>query len=160
MVTVIMRHIILAPVAAFIVFVFVNAADKFSEWTGDPDDWMIVNAVTVPDFAAGTDPVILYDRTISKRFRAYWTVELQELTAHGAVHVCDSGEPQGNDYDPEEALARVRLFSWYMGRASPCDVSPGLNYVVKTIWRGRGVPMISNRSNVFTVFPPDDGAHP
>ena len=132
----------------FALLLFSALGLSWSVWTmvsTDPDAYMQVR-VSIPDHAAGDDPLITYDRIIHKPFRAAWLVEMHRFDGDVSRFVCSgAGE---NEYDPLEKIGEVHLYAWYMG--AECDVPPG-RYVLKTVWRTHTGVAIKNHSNTFTI---------
>lgn len=116
-------------------------------------NWFLVRNVNVPDFIEGEDPLIVYDREISKHFFATWNVEIREINSNGEINICEGSG--SSSYEPSDKLPHpgVRL-SWYIGK--DCHLKPG-TYVMQTTWEMRppGYPTkeTSFTSNQFEVLP-------
>ena len=77
-------------------------------------DWFVVRNVSVPDFIAGSDPPVNYDRVIKKEFFGRWSVEVHGTTQSTNYAIC-TGSGQ-NHYEPTETLPDTGVsMSWFMG---------------------------------------------
>ena len=112
-----------------------------------PQNWMIVDAVNIPDHKSGDDPLIVYDRDVVQPFHATWIASVFRLNGDDAEKVCEgSGE---NDYSPEVRIGQVHLYDWYLQTECPKVIG---DYVIKTKWiTSKGV-IIRNTSNVYRII--------
>lgn len=135
---------------ALLVFAFSEAAMFLRQHLRDPEDWMRVNRIAIPDHAAGTDPAVLYDRTVLRPFTAVWFVELRRLEPDAPAHtVCAaSGESL---YEPEEAVGTLPLSEYFGAR---CVLPPG-RYLARTLWRLENGLSLRHSTDPFTVTEPD-----
>jgi len=121
-----------------------------------PTDWFVLNEIFVPDHEAGSDPSILYDRTILSNHRGFWIAEAQRVNPDGRMGLFQNAcSGSGlDDYDRGEVLPKgnsVR-WSWFFGR--PCAVEPGVYRVQLTRDMSKpGYPVKQMRawSSTFTV---------
>lgn len=96
------------------------------------ESWLTVNEVFVPNFAAGTDPEIIYDRTIHENFSAFWIAEVQHPNDNGLWTTVCTGNGV-NEYDPSEVIPNntVRLLWFTNGTCG--KLRPG-SYRIKTTY--------------------------
>lgn len=121
-------------------------------------DWFEVHEVFVPDHVTGSNPFILYDRTIRSDFTGMWVVEAQRREPSGGFsNACSgSGVDDYTRYDnlPEDGVT----WTWFFGR--PCPIEPG-TYRLSVVYdmRKPEYPMKRYRtlSNVFNVLPVPSG---
>ena len=111
----------------------------------DPEDFMVVNKVYVPDFPPWIDVEMIYDRIIRQNFEATWTVTIENAIT--GVIVCKGSDT--SQYRVDEKLPAITL-EWYIGKS--CDLEPG-KYFLSTLWELDNGVLIDNTSNVFTVLP-------
>lgn len=114
--------------------------------------WFVVNEVFVPDHEYGTNPLMVYDRSIKEDFRGFWIVEVQRLGREGLWSNECSGSGT-SDYDITDFIVGNQVkWGWFIGR--PCAVSPG-DYRLRIGWtlRRLGWPEkeLAAFSNTFTV---------
>ncbi len=117
---------------------------KVAELSHAPVTWMNVNAVIVPDHERGTDPNVVYDRTVFRSFYGHWMVKVYEIGKK--YPVCFGSGSQV--FDPEDSLHEPTL-SQFIGRA--CNLKEG-SYLLRTTWVLEGDVAIRNTSNVFQVM--------
>lgn len=110
----------------------------------DPENFMVVNKIYIPDFYSWEDPVIVYDRTVVRDFVADWDVEVYQVG--DKTHSC-KGAGKAGEYKRGDDVSGNTL-GWYVGK--DCFYNPG-DYLARTRWTlGNGV-VIHNTSNVFIV---------
>jgi hypothetical protein len=118
-----------------------------------PITWFEVKNVAVPNFIAGTDPQIIYDRTVHKPFSATWNVEVHLAGDKTDFSYCTGSGVNNYEPSPEAKDANV-LLSWFIGK--DCHLPPG-QYLLQTNWeiRPEGYPTKreSYSSNLFRVLP-------
>lgn len=109
--------------------------------------------LNVPDFKAGGNPILFYDRTIHQEFKAEWIVEAQLIQSTGKpISVCTGvGE---NIFMPEKGLpAGGATLDWFMG--TNCNLGPGTYRLVANweIERPAATGNVTTRliSNLFEV---------
>lgn len=115
--------------------------------------WFEVDEIFVPDHAQGTNPNLIYNRTIKETFVGHWIVEAQRLQPNGFFKNECSGSGV-NEYDPTEVIVDDTVtWAWMFGK--PCAVPAG-TYRLKAIytltkpgWPEKGYIEFSN---VFTVL--------
>lgn len=118
------------------------------------DAWFEVHEIYVPNHVAGSDPMILYDRTIRENFTGFWVVEAQRRDSQGRFSNVCSGSGV-DDYTPEDFLPEEGVrWTWFFGRA--CAIPPG-TYRIAAVWdmRRPDYPLKRQRarSNLFEVLP-------
>lgn len=126
---------------------------EISQMRGDrslPGSAFMTASITVPSFHQGQDPAIIYDRDISRDFRASWLVEVQEVRARRTQSTPCSGSGVNEYAKGQEIPEAVALFKWYMGKSAPCALPPG-EYQLLTVWRLTTGQVIKARSNIFRI---------
>ena len=117
-------------------------------------DYFEVRQIGVPDFPLGTNPVIIYDRSVNKAFRGSYTVEVQEAGTLQPLPEC-TGSAEVN-YDPDKQLpvGGPTLF-WFIGHS--CIIPIG-SYRIEACWdihRDRATEVhYCKPSAIFSVFDP------
>ena len=114
--------------------------------------WFAVNEVYVPDHAEGSNPFMIYDRSIRENVRGFWIAEVQRVGSDGLFQNECSGFGT-SDYDTTEVIVDNTVsWEWFIGR--PCAVPPGryrirVSYTLKRAgWPEKEVLAFSN---TFTV---------
>lgn len=115
-------------------------------------DWLAVNEVFVPDHPQGTDPQVIYDRTIKEPVRGFWVVEIQNREVENLSFTECSGAGV-NDYETTDIIPGGTVsLSWLVGKN--CGLKPGryrlrLSYdVTRPGWSVKSFVVLSN---TFTV---------
>lgn len=116
--------------------------------------WFQVNDIFVPDHTTGTNPTMIYDRSVREDFKGFWIVEVQQVRTDGLFsHAC--GGFGTSLYSTDEVIEKNEVtWDWFIGR--PCAVAPGhyrlrVSYAMRrTGWPEKELTAISN---VFTVHP-------
>lgn len=124
----------------------------------DAADWWQVNDIFVPDHEAGSNPNMIYDRTILHPHRGFWVVEAQRqnVDMQGGVFGAACTGSGVNDYDMEDVIpGNTVTWAWFFGR--PCAIPPGVYRLQLT--KDMTVPdypvkSARNFSNVFRVYEP------
>lgn len=111
--------------------------------------WMPVSDMTVPDHAAGDDPIVAFHRVVTRDLRVEWTMEIHD--AETGQQVC--GGAGRSVYSPEEpSRIAVPMRTW-IGLPS-CRLEPG-SYRITGRWdlidRAGSLKVQTGRSNVFSV---------
>ena len=120
----------------------------------EPEDYFIVTGVTVGDAKEGTQPKVIYDRTIVRPFRATWTAAVLALPERDGVNygVCNNSSTA--DYEPSTKLPESVSLEWFIEK--DCNLGPG-RYVLRTTWEIKLDYNIRKyvraASNVFEVLP-------
>lgn len=147
-------EITVALLAVSSIIYFVDNMQQRSRDAVPAENWFRVNNIYVPDFRAGEQPNLTYDRTVVETFQGFWVVEFQRLDpATGAfVPICSGSGI--NDYDPSKFIPNnIVKMEWFVGKACT-DLPPG-NYRLRGSWslRRPGWPEKSlvTYSNVFRV---------
>ena len=151
-------EIIVAVILATVLIVpwmtmnLINDISRLQVQMTEPEDYLIVRGITVRDSVEGTDPVLIYDRTIVRPFRGKWIAGIFLLLDETGANygVCNnSGEA---DYQPETTLPATVKLAWYIER--DCKLEPG-KYVLKTTWEIKlphdVTKYVRATSNVFEV---------
>jgi len=112
-----------------------------------------VKSVSVPNFVAGDDPNMIYDRVIKKPFHATWSVEVHRVGGETDYAYCYGSGTQF--YEPKETLPKAGVtLSWFVGK--DCNLPEG-QYTLQASWeiRPEGYPTKNERvtSNLFRVLP-------
>lgn len=122
-------------------------------------NWFYPMHIFIPDHCAGSDPVVIYERMISKQFtgsyRAQFT-EVIDLNGNFGFPICvyQSGE---FEYRPRADIRATPKLSEFIGEA--CKLPPG-KYRQETTWHplrpGYVDETTSLVSNIFSVIPATD----
>lgn len=142
-----------------VALVLVTGVVQLSSFAGDQKKdrlpvgaWFEVGEIYVPDHAAGSNPLMIYDRTIREGFTGFWIAEVQRVKANGLFqHECSGfGTSQ---YSTDEIIENNEVtWEWFLGR--PCEVPPG-RYRIRTSYtlKRAGWPEkeMTAISNIFTV---------
>lgn len=119
-----------------------------------PQDFFIINDLTVSDAVVGQQPQVTYDRTIVRSFRGVWTAAVFALPDRDGVNygVCNNSGTA--DYEPAAKLPSTVSLEWFIEK--DCGLKPG-KYVLRTIWEiGLDYNIrkfVRATSNVFEIFP-------
>lgn len=112
-----------------------------------------IKNLAIPNFIAGTDPQITYDRVVKKTFSGTWNVEVHLAGDKSDYSFCTGSGVNEYALSPEGKDANVSL-SWFMGK--DCHLPPG-QYFLQANWEIRpdGYPTKreSYSSNLFRVLP-------
>jgi hypothetical protein len=115
--------------------------------------WFSVTEIFVPDHLAGTDPVMVYDRTIFENVRGFWIVEVQRRE-YGDLSFTECTGYGINDYDVSDVIPENKVsLSWFIGRQ--CNLKPGTYRLrVSYSFKKDGWPVkdLTVLSNTFVVF--------
>ena len=147
-----------AAIFAFLTFIAVNQSwvlfQDNQQWSRDQQpisDWFTPTQLYVPDFASGTDPQIVYDRTIKQAFHVIWSVNVQKILDSGFANVCTN--LGSADFTPELKLPPDGItLNKFVGK--DCSLKEGKYriYVTWTVLRQSYSNVRLNLiSNVFTV---------
>lgn len=102
-------------------------------------DWFEITEIFVPDHAVGSNPDMIYGRTIHVAHRGFWVAEVQRVNPGGHEGVFQNACTGSgvNEYEEDEVLIEQTVtWSWFFGR--PCRVGPGV-YRVK-LTRDMAIP--------------------
>ncbi len=148
------------PLATLFVGVFL-ATVSFSSYR-NISDWFYLQtdisnifeaSVNVPDFSAGQNPLVLYDRKIHQGFNGDWTVEVKILD--GKNTVCRGGATNVT-YDIDEKLDPSKItFDWFVGSDCSKTLKSGMYYLevnYRLRIEGRPVRYMTIQSNIFRVL--------
>jgi hypothetical protein len=147
-----LAELAVAIVIAIGVIYFSNLSIQQYRATIPPNAWIAINEVFVPDYAAGEDPLIIYDRTVRQNFSGLWVVEVQREEPDALFSPVCVGTGATN-YSTDVVLPERRVaLSWYIGK--DCNLKPG-RYRLRSTWTIQ-MPdwpekKTSNTSNIFTV---------
>jgi hypothetical protein len=139
---------------ALIAFIlYLQIYDRFV--TLQPVSAFFTAAVTVPDFAVGTDPLIYYKRDIRQNFVADFTVTVRNTD--GTQTGC-RGRGEGFPYKIDQPLKPGDVtLTWYVYDECTLDLLPG-QYYLETLYEIRLEELprkfLTTLSNVFTVYDP------
>lgn len=124
-----------------------------------PSAWFQINEVFVPDHRVGSNPKMIYDRTVRERFRGFWIVEVQRFEPGGRDTDLFSPACSGSgisEYEPADYIPdNTVTWQWFIGRE--CDVPPGQYRLRVTIsmkrpgWPEKEIAPVY--SNMFRVKP-------
>ena len=123
----------------------------------EPDAWWEVNEIFVPDHVEGSNPEMVYDRTVREDHRGFWVAEVQRVVvgAKGTVFSQACTGSGVDDYETTDFIpGNTVTWNWFLGR--PCVVPPGEYRIQLTKDMTKpGWPVKQSRdlSNVFTVEP-------
>lgn len=120
------------------------------------EEWFVLHEVFVPDHRVGSDPEVLYDRTILSDHRGFWIAEVQRVSPDGRDGVFQNACTGAGvaEYDMNEVLSLDNSvkWSWFFGR--PCVIPPGTYRVQLTrdmVKPGWPVKQMRSWSNTFQV---------
>lgn len=151
-------EIMMAGAVALGLLIFLDAREKQQRDSVEASDWFVVNDIYIPDHEVGSNPLLIYDRTVIEPHRGFWVVEAQRQTVPGEARFFNECSGSGVDnYDmvdliPEEGVR----WDWFFGR--DCTVPPGTYRVemtkdmVKPGYTSK--TMLPEYSNTFTVYAP------
>lgn len=115
-------------------------------------DFFTVREINIPDFVEGSDPVVVYDRTIKRDFIGTFIVEIHKAETSANYAVCSNSAAR--NYKAGEKPPPTVTLKWFVDR--DCGLSAG-QYVAETTWKieAEGYPAkeYSATSNVFRVLP-------
>jgi hypothetical protein len=116
-------------------------------------NWFTVNDIYIPDFHAGENPTVVYDRTIKEPFRGFWVMEVERFDGEGKTILECTGAGV-NDYEVTDYIPNNEVtFEWFLGKKCP-DLEPG-SYRIRGTWKMKrdGWPekQIIKYSNEFKV---------
>lgn len=145
-----------AIIAFLLFYMVIQLSERFAQQQQamvPADAWFRVNEVFVPDHKSGSNPALIYDRTILENFRGFFVVEVQQQLDNGLWFSICSGSGL-SDYEVGEAIPdNTVTWDWFVTR--PCDVPPG-TYRVRTSWELKRIGWPTKEavslSNVFKVY--------
>lgn len=122
--------------------------------TYKPISWIFEASLTIPDFKAGTNPMIDYKRTIHEDFRATPLIEIKDIDNQT---VCREDRNKTFSYEAGEPLSpEDRNLKWFMIGASCLDTLKPGHYYIQTDWNimrpNMPVRNFRLRTNIFEVF--------
>lgn len=138
---------------AFIVATTGRAVYDF--WVdAQPTSSIFAADVIVPDFRAGENPLVDYNRSIRRSFVGDYEVEVKQL--NGAATFC-TGNAENISYKKDEPLdPSIASLSWYVYNACSMRLIPG-KYYLETNYTihipNESTRYMTTNSNVFTVSP-------
>lgn len=119
-------------------------------------NWFEVSSVFIPSHEVGTDPVVIYNRTIKKPFQGRYVAEAHNVAAPNIVVNCSGTGTYF--YKPTDKLPETITLSWLVGRGQndPCVLPVG-DYYIEFNWyiwpEGYQTKFLEFRSVVFSVIP-------
>lgn len=141
-----------AFIAAAALFVGYGYYDSRMKEHAPATDFFTVREINIPDFVQGTDPVMVYDRTIKRDFIGTFVVEIHRAEKGANYAVCSNSATR--TYKAGEKAPETVTLDWFVDRK--CGLMPG-QYVAETAWKieAEGYPdkEYSAISNVFRVIP-------
>lgn len=148
-----------AAVALFYMSVaLIEYREAVSKANVPAEDWFVVNEIYVPDHPVGSNPNMVYDRTILVGHRGFWIAEAQRISPDGREGLFENACTGSgvDDYDPSDVLGPDSTvdWTWFFGR--PCVVPPGAYRIQLTrdmTKPGYPVKQDQNFSNTFHVLP-------
>lgn len=115
-------------------------------------DWMVVHDLKVPDFKLGENPIVVFDRVVSRDLRGSWIVEVDNQRGE---QVCTRGNRPNFPSSYSQIEHRVRRFTFeqYTGG---CKLTDGGDYRITVVIvlisaNSRTSKPISFQSNWFKV---------
>jgi hypothetical protein len=132
-----LRERLLEVVIAWMMFTVIvllyNHFQSLARENAPVTEYFEVRQIAVPDHIVGTNPEIIYDRSVNKSFSGRYTVEVQEAGTLQALTKC-TGSEEAN-YTPEKQLPEggATLF-WFIGKE--CLIPPG-SYRLEACWEVR-----------------------
>lgn len=136
---------------------YVNAVQEDRQLSVPAEAWFTVNSIYVPDHVEGSNPIMIYDRTIIEPHRGFWIAEAQRQAEPGVAKFFNECSGSGvADYDLEDVIPANEVeWSWFFGRK--CEVPPGTYRIqmtkdmVRPDWPVKSMKPVY--SNVFRVLP-------
>lgn len=144
-------------VVAFLLFyIVVELSNRFAEQQQSmvpASAWFKVNEVFVPDHKQGSNPLLIYDRTILVDFRGFFVIEVQQQLENGLWFSACSGSGM-SDYEIGDTIPDKNVsWEWFILRA--CPVPPG-TYRLRVSWELKKLGWPSKEtvalSNIFKVY--------
>lgn len=119
------------------------------------DNWLTVNAIFVPDFKAGENPTVTYDRVVKEPFRGFWVIEVERQIEDGKFKVECSGSGI-NDYEVADYIPQNEVeWEWLIGHK--CEHLPAGSYRLRGSWKMRRTDWpdksVVKYSNLFQITP-------
>lgn len=150
------HRIVEATMALLLFYAVVQLSERMNQQERESlpaSSWFKVNEIYVPDHAQGSNPPVIYDRTVFALFRGFFVVEVQKQLDNGLWWSACSGSGV-SDYEPGEAIPdNTVTWEWFVTR--PCPVPPGI-YRLRVSWEMKvpGWPTKNTvaLSNTFTVY--------
>lgn len=140
------RYALKASDITMVLLIFWSALYLWFNRPKNPDNYMVINQVHVADFERGVNPVVVYDREVKQEFIAEWVAKIYPINSDETV--CQgSGR---NHYKPGMKHKSVTL-QWFLENDCFYELPRG-DYHVKTTWLTGDNVLMSNVSNVFTVW--------
>lgn len=142
--------------AAFLIVQTISYREAQERLKVPPEAWFEVHDIYVPDHEIGSNPLMVYDRSIYVDHRGFWIAEVQRRnrTADDMFFNACSGsgvdQYETTDVIPDDTVS----WEWFFGR--PCVVGPGTYRIQLTreMTRPEWPPKRSVAySNTFTVYP-------
>lgn len=114
--------------------------------------WFVVNEIFVPDHVQGSNPQLIYDRTILAPFLGFWVVEVQKQEENGLFSLVCQGSAI-SDYTPDDYIPENKVtWEWLIGK--PCEIPPG-KYRLRASWKMKRADWPEKQyvalSNIFEV---------
>lgn len=112
------------------------------------DDWFTVNALSIPDHLLNTDPIIVFDRTISRNLSGLWTVETQTQTGPRWITICRGAGL--SHYSPDESLPASGVsLGWFRDQCTP---AVGVHRL-QVVWRFTDPDTGDTKTRIFETEP-------
>lgn len=101
--------------------------DTYKDNLRPASDWFTINKISIPDFEEGTDPLVLYDRSIKLPFYGEGKSEVRDISGAIPNVVCTGSWDMA--YEPGDVLDTTKItFNWILGARvipSPCEPKAG-----------------------------------
>lgn len=149
-------EVAVASAVALVLMLYLQARDQAAMNNVRPEDWFVVNSIYVPDHETGSNPLMIYDRTIFVEHRGFWTVEAQRQVEPGQALFFNECSGSGvSQYDLTDTIPNSAVsWTWFFGR--DCVLEPGIYRIAMS--KDMVVPgfhvqrMPTVYSNVFRVY--------
>lgn len=110
-------------------------------------------SLQVPDFKAGDNPLVVYDRSIKADFVGGFRVEVKRASDH---HTVCAGAGTNIHYEPSEFLeSKDTTFDWYVGAPCHLNLTKGVQYYLESSWtisnENWPTKYYNSVSNIFSV---------
>ena len=151
-----LAEVAVALLIVSLIFPLIDRVQLMRRYQVPASQWIAVNSIYVPDFAAGSDPLMTYDRRIIEEFQGFWVVEVQQHDPASGAFILRCSGSGVNDYEPQDYIPEnVVSWSWFIGK--PCNDLPPGDYRLRTSWvlKRPDWPekQIVAYSNMFKVLP-------
>lgn len=151
-------EVFIALALAYLTINMIEYREAVSKANVPASDWFELHEIYVPDHTVGSNPKMIYDRSILIGHRGFWVAEAQKVDPDGREGLFQNACTGSgvSDYDLDDALGPDNEvdWNWFFGR--PCVIPPGTYRIQLTRDMTKpGYPAKQDRgySNTFHVLP-------